>query len=273
MWAHVVSRSNVPARALGAAIRTRTKAIRKGSSAGERVRHPPIVRDARRANNAAVPEPFPEPPHRIQGVDPQLQTEIERRLELLKRFFDLDQLDGAGSTAAKIQSYYEQSRLGYYLVHSRDGAMHMALNPDGTFSKAGYEGQARLVGERLPAGTRNVLELASGNGFNLALLAPRHPDVQFRGIDLVRSQVDRANRALAAVPNAQAAVGDFQNLQLPEHVYDAVFVIESLCHATDLPRAFTEIKRVLAPGGRLIVIDALAHRPLRRRPRTRSRRP
>ena len=72
----------------------------------------------------------------------------------------------------------------------------------------------------------------------------------------MRSQVDRANRALAAVPNAQAAVGDFQDLQLPEHVYDAVFVIESLCHATDLPRAFTEIKRVLAPGGRLIVIDA-----------------
>ena len=189
-------------------------------------------------------------------MDPQLQIEIERRLELLKRFFDLDKLAGAGNTAAKIQSYYEQSRLGYYLVHSRDGAMHMALNPDGTFSKSGYEGQARLVGERLPAGARNVLELASGNGFNLGLLAPRHPDLQFRGIDLVASQVDRANRALAGVPNAHAAVGDFQNLQLPEHSYDAVFVIESLCHATDLPRAFTEIKRVLAPGGRLIVIDA-----------------
>jgi ubiquinone/menaquinone biosynthesis C-methylase UbiE len=220
------------------------------------VLHPPIVRDARRANNAVVPEPSPEPRNRIQGVDPQLQHEIERRLELLKRFFDLGKLDGAGNTAAKIQSYYEQSRLGYYLVHSRDGAMHMALNPDGTFSKSGYEAQARLVEARLPADTRNVLELASGNGFNLSLLAPRHPDIQFRGIDLVRSQVDRANRALAAAPNAQAAVGDFQNLQLPEHVYDCVFVIESLCHATDLPRAFTEIKRVLAPGGRLIVIDA-----------------
>jgi SAM-dependent methyltransferase len=189
-------------------------------------------------------------------VDPEVTREIERRLELLRRFFDLSKLAGQGDTPSKIKSYYEDSRVGYQLVHSKDGAMHMALNPDGVFDRAGYEAQARLVEERLPADTRNVLELASGNGFNLGLLAPRLPGVQFLGIDLVQSQVDRANNALTAASNARTEVGDFQDLQLAENTYDCVFVVESFCHATDLPRAFAEVKRVLRPGGRFVVIDA-----------------
>jgi len=187
--------------------------------------------------------------------DPAVLEELDRRAAVLERCFDLSRLAGSGDTPAKIRRYYEDSRLGYRLVHSREGAMHMALNPGGTFDRAGYAGQALLVDKRLPAGARDVLELACGNGYNLRLLAERNPETSFVGVDLVAAQVRRARVALAAHERADAVQGDFQSLALHDAGQDCAYVVESLCHATDLPRAFAEIARVLRPGGRLVVID------------------
>src|SRR4051812_38307665 len=151
-------------------------------------------------------------------------SELRRRLDRLGEVFDFSRLQGRGSSQEGIQRYYEDSRLGYWFVHSKEGAMHMALNPDGTFDEAGYAGQARLVGDRLGADDHDVLELASGNGFNLNLLAERFPERRFVGIDLVESQVMRANKVLAAGrPNARTQVGDFQALPLANESQDVVF--------------------------------------------------
>jgi len=188
--------------------------------------------------------------------DPALLDELDRRAAVLDRCFDLSRLADSGDTPAKIRRYYEDSRLGYRLVHSREGAMHMALNPAGTFDRAGYEAQARLVEDRFAPGTADVLELACGNGYNLELLAARHRDRRFLGIDLVERQLARCNRRLAAHDNARAVPGDFQGLDLEDDAFDCVYVVESFCHATDLPAAFAEVARVLRPGGRFIVIDA-----------------
>jgi arsenite methyltransferase len=185
----------------------------------------------------------------------ELEREIARRLRLLGRLFDLTRLEGQGSTPGAIRRYYERSRLGYRFVHSDQGAMHMALNPDGTFDPVGYEGQARLVEERWAPGTRDVLELACGNGYNLRLLAARNPAVRLAGVDLIASQVRRASRALAGLPGASAQVGDFQALAFGDATQDCVYVVESLCHATDLQRALGEVARVLRPGGRFVVVD------------------
>ena len=184
-----------------------------------------------------------------------LLDELERRMRRLGEVFDLARLEGRGETPQGIRRYYERSRVGYRFVHSDQGAMHMALNPGGTFDPSGYEGQALLVHERLAPGTRDVLELACGNGYNLALLAPRNPGVRFVGVDLVASQIRRARAALADMPEADARVGDFHSLAIGDASQDAVYVVESLCHATDLARALGEIARVLRPGGRLVVVD------------------
>lgn len=187
-------------------------------------------------------------------MDAELLAQVRRRIDRLRRLFDLSRLEGHGSTPAGIRRYYERSRLGYRFVHSHQGAMHMALNPGGAFDPAGYAGQALLVEERLGDG-RDVLELASGNGYNLRLLAARSPSRRLQGVDLVASQVRRANRALAGLPNARAVVGDFHALAAGDASQDCVYAVESLCHATDLPRALGEVARVLRPGGRLVVVD------------------
>jgi len=188
--------------------------------------------------------------------DLALLDELDRRVAVLDRLFDMSRLADSGDTPAKVRRYYEDSRLGYRLVHSREGAMHMALNPAGTFHRAGYEGQARLVEDRFPARTADVLELACGNGYNLELLAARHPGKRFLGIDLVARQLARCNDRLAAHDNARAVAADFQALELADDAYDCVYVVESFCHATDLPAALAQVARVLRPGGRFVVIDA-----------------
>lgn len=185
----------------------------------------------------------------------ELLDEIERRMRLLGDIFDLSRLERSGRTAREIGDYYERSRIGYRFVHSGQGAMHMALCPDGVFDRAGYEGQARLVHDRLAPGTQDVLEVACGNGYNLALLAARNTEMHFVGVDLVTSQIHRAREALAEHPLADARIGDFQSLAIGDASQDCAYVVESLCHATDLRRALSEIARVLRPAGRLIVID------------------
>ena len=202
-----------------------------------------------------------------------LLDELERRMRTLGEVFDLSRLEGRGRTPQAIRRYYERSRVGYRFVHSDEGAMHMALNPDGAFDPAGYEGQALLVHERLAPGTRDVLELACGNGYNLALLAARNPGVRFVGVDLVASQISRARATLAELPGADARIGDFQSLAIGDGSQDCVYVVESLCHATDLPRALGEIASVLRPGGRLDRRRRLADRGASTRwPRSSARR-
>ena len=185
-------------------------------------------------------------------------------MRVLRGVLDVSRLEGQGSTPAGIRRYYERSRLGYRFVHSGQGAMHMALNPGGEFDAAGYEGQALLVDARLPEGASDVLELACGNGFNLRLLAERSPGIRFAGVDLVAAQVRRAQRALADLPRARAAVGDYQALAFGDATQDAVFAVESLCHATDLPRALGEVARVLRPRRAPRRRRRLAHGRVRR---------
>ncbi len=156
-----------------------------------------------------------------------------------------------------IVDYYKQSDYGYRKYHSPEGAVHMALNLDGEHDKEAYYGQAlivqRHIDELRPA---RVLELASGKGFNTIYLAKRNPEIQFTGIDLTPTYVATAQAEARRLPNVSFRVGDFHNLDLSRGAYGVAFAVESLCHATDLPRALSEAREVLSPGGRLIVIDA-----------------
>lgn len=182
-------------------------------------------------------------------------AELQRRIAIVEAAFDVDGLISESLTQKEIAGYYKHSALGYRWVHSRAGAMHMAINPDGAFAEHGYYGQAQAVEHRFTHDTSTVLELAIGNGFNIAYLAERHRQVTFTGIDLVSENVRRAHGRTGHLENVDLRVGDFHSLPFADASFDLVFVIEALCHAIDMPRALTEVFRVLRPGGRLIVID------------------
>jgi SAM-dependent methyltransferase len=133
--------------------------------------------------------------------------------------------------------------------------MHLALNPDGEFDRDGYLGPVREVERRIPGDASAILELAVGTGFNIAYLAPRHPQIDFSGVDLTPAHIRAARRRTAHLENVGVHLENFQRLSYEDTSFDVVFVVESLCHATDMPRALCEAHRVLRPDGRLIVID------------------
>ena len=190
-------------------------------------------------------------------ADAKIDTvEFERRLRMIETVFSFKDLDRHGKDLADIIRYYRHSSLGYRFVHSESGAMHMALNPDGVFDETGYYGQANAVEALIDPQARRVLELASGKGFNSNYLAGRHPDMEFFGIDLVPSQVIAARKRANALPNVRYLTADFQFLPFSTSSLDAVFVVESLCHALDMPQALDEVARVLREEGIFIVVDA-----------------
>jgi len=181
---------------------------------------------------------------------------IEQRMAVIQKVFNTERVSTHGQNLFDIEQYYKESSLGYRFFHSGQGAIHMALNPKGIFDREGYYGQPNAIAKRFTVKMKKVLELASGNGFNTRFLAGRFPEVQFTGIDLVRGEVDFARKRARRAANLNFFQGDFQKLPFDDNTFDLVYVIESICHATDMHQALSEAYRVLRPNGVFIVFDA-----------------
>lgn len=189
-------------------------------------------------------------------------AELARRLRKLERVFALPALRAERLSPREVVHYYEQSFDAYRRYHSREGAVHMALNEGGRFDAAGYYAQPRLIEQGFGATPpERVLELAFGQGFNLAYLAARHPGVHFHGVDLTPTHVAMTRERTAALPNVTLTLADMQALPLAGASFDLVFCVEAFCYAQDSARALAEAARVLRPGGRLVLFDGYLPRP------------
>jgi ubiquinone/menaquinone biosynthesis C-methylase UbiE len=105
----------------------------------------------------------------------------------------------------------------------------------------------------------DTLEVAVGGGRNL----PFYPDdIRLTGIDfspkmlqLAQQQAERLGRQV------DLRLGDAQALDLPDACFDTVVCTLSLCAIPDGRRAIAEMRRVLRPGGRLLLLDHVAAEP------------
>ncbi|MGH2759090.1 MAG: class I SAM-dependent methyltransferase [Actinomycetota bacterium] len=99
----------------------------------------------------------------------------------------------------------------------------------------------------------DVLEVAVGTGLNLSLYAP---DVRLTGIDLSPQMLAIARKRAAGLGREiDLREGDAHELPAPDESFDSVVCTYSLCNIPDTERAVAEMKRVLKPGGRLILVD------------------
>jgi SAM-dependent methyltransferase len=164
----------------------------------------------------------------------------------------------------RVARYYAQSRPGYARVHSAEGCMHVALNPDGRFDPAGYLAQPQGVSDLIAAtGARRVLELGTGLGFNSRWLAARHPEVAFTALDLLPAHLAEARtRAQAAgLANLAFVQGSYDALPAELGAFDVIFAIETLCYTADPALVAAGLARHLAPGGRFLAWEPLSTRP------------
>mgnify|MGYP001334079354 CR=1 FL=1 len=99
----------------------------------------------------------------------------------------------------------------------------------------------------------DVLEIAAGTGRNL-----RHypPDVRLITIELSPEMVEIARREAATRGrDADLRVGDAQALEFPDNSFDTVVCTLGLCTIPDDRAAVGEVKRVLRPGGRFVLLE------------------
>ena len=99
----------------------------------------------------------------------------------------------------------------------------------------------------------DTLEVAIGTGLNL----PSYPrDVHLTGIDITLEMLSRARiRAEDLGMRVTLCEGDAQALPFPDATFDTVLCTYSMCSVPDEGRTALEMKRVLKPGGRLILVD------------------
>jgi SAM-dependent methyltransferase len=110
---------------------------------------------------------------------------------------------------------------------------------------------------------KTVLDFACGDG-DVALRAAAAGARLAIGIDISEVSVENARRAAAERGLSERTFflrGDCENTGLPADSVDVV-VCAGVLHHLDVRRAFPEIERILAPGGRVIAFEALDYNPL-----------
>jgi len=102
-------------------------------------------------------------------------------------------------------------------------------------------------------GTARVLDVGCGTGLLLKRLSRSHPEVELVGVDLSPQMLAIAQRCLAG--QASIAVADAVALPVQDSAVD-VLVSSSVFHYLPEPeQALTEWRRVMRPGGQLVIID------------------
>lgn len=190
---------------------------------------------------------------------------LSRRLRKLARLFPLQAIVDERLDTAVVQAYYRECHAAFRKHHSSEGAVHMALNEGGRFDPDGFAEHLRRIEARWAAAApQDVLELGFGQGYNLCWLAQRHRFVRFQGIDLTPEHLAlaQARMSAAGLGHVRLQIGDMHALPQADASIDEAFAIEAFCHAGDVPRALSELQRVLRPGGRFTLFDGYQHRPL-----------
>ncbi len=105
------------------------------------------------------------------------------------------------------------------------------------------------LASRLAVGKR-VLDIACGEGYGSAILAQTARHVV--GVDMEESVVAHAQTKYAN-ENTTFRVGRCENIPVPDHTIDLAVSFETLEHTRDQDQMLAEIRRVLEPGGILIL--------------------
>jgi ubiquinone/menaquinone biosynthesis C-methylase UbiE len=108
-----------------------------------------------------------------------------------------------------------------------------------------------------PGPAEAVLEVATGTGVQLVNLARRNPQGRTAGVELAEGMLRRTRARLhkAGLDRVELLQADARELPFPDASFDLVVnsYMLDLLPRDDIPRVLAELRRVLKPGGRLVL--------------------
>ena len=108
----------------------------------------------------------------------------------------------------------------------------------------------------LPPGLR-IADLGCGTGGMLPVLAPVAG--RLIGVDREEAMLDVARERVAGLDNVTLLAGMLDALPLAAGAVDLALCALVLHHVRELAPVFREVARVLAPGGRVVLLDMVEH--------------
>ena len=157
------------------------------------------------------------------------------------------------SRATAVQKARAEAAQAYFKAHASEWDTIRALHVAERDVEAAMD-------EALGEGPFNLLvDLGTGTGRILELFAARAD--RALGFDLNHAMLAYARMKLerAGLSHAQVRHGDLHNVPLPDGAADAVVLHQVLHFLDDPAAAVAEAARLLAPGGKLLVVDFAPH--------------
>lgn len=107
---------------------------------------------------------------------------------------------------------------------------------------------------KVPIEGKVVLEVGSGRGGGARYITQNLKPSSYTGMDIAKNAVKLANKN-HVLPNLRFIQGSAESIPLADNSVDVVLNVES-CHGYGcVPTFLSETRRVLAPGGHLLLVD------------------
>lgn len=103
----------------------------------------------------------------------------------------------------------------------------------------------------------NILDLGCGTGKLLDRLATHFPQLRGTGLDLSAEMLSQARQNNRHHPRLIYLQGDAEALPFVDGQFDAVFNTLSFIHYPNPEKVFSEVSRVLQPGGKFYLVDPI----------------
>lgn len=101
----------------------------------------------------------------------------------------------------------------------------------------------------------HTLDIGCGPGAAVRAAANVVTDGRAVGVDRAESMVEIARKRSAGLPNVEFTVGPAEDLPFPDDTFTVAWTAHSFHHWDDPEAGLIEARRVLAPAGRLLVVE------------------
>lgn len=99
-----------------------------------------------------------------------------------------------------------------------------------------------------------VLDLGCGTGWASRRMAHIVSDGEVVGLDVADEMLRRAERASAGMSNLRYVWGSAEKIPAPDQHFTKILSVESFYYYADQGKVLDELRRVLAPGGKLFIL-------------------